>query len=57
MKEGTFENTYREIEEKKDCRFYNEYAHSEHKKPICSALKELYCRMEKCKFYKPCRKK
>lgn len=50
MKEGTFNNTYGEIEVKTDCRFYSNLSK---KKEDCNALKELYCRKEKCNFYKP----
>ena len=46
---GNVENTYRDIELKKDCKFYKDMGHG---KCMCSALKELYCRNEKCKFYK-----
>lgn len=46
---GNNNNTYEHIELKKDCRFYQDMGHGHCK---CSALKELYCKNEKCKFYK-----
>ena len=42
---------YGRIEVKKDCQMYNKtlYGNSE---GGCSGLNELYCKKEKCKFYK-----
>lgn len=46
---GNQNNTYTDIEIKKDCKFYKDMGHGTGK---CSALMELYCKNEKCKFYK-----
>ena len=42
-------DTYGKIEVKEDCEMYNTIG-------ACKGLKELYCKKEKCRFYKPCRK-
>lgn len=36
-----------QFEKKTDCKMYNKETNS------CNALKELYCKKEKCGFYKP----
>lgn len=43
-------NTYKEIEEKTDCLLHNGIKAG---KGCCKGLKELYCKKEICKFYKP----
>lgn len=40
-------NTTPSIAKKKDCFAYNS------DKDSCNALKQLYCKSEKCSFYKP----
>lgn len=39
------------IEIKTDCFAYNGSKIGDYR---CSALRELYCKKEKCSFYKPC---
>ena len=41
---------YPQYEARTDCLFYRAQGY---RKPDCAALKELYCRKEKCSFYKP----
>lgn len=43
------DNTYTEIEIKEDCKFYHDMGKGKCK---CSALNDMYCKHEKCKFYK-----
>ena len=42
-------NTYEEIEIKEDCKFYQDMGRGKSK---CTALNDMYCKHEKCKFYK-----
>lgn len=44
------ETEYGRIEVKKDCMMYRNTLYG--KGEDCSGLNELYCRKEKCKFYK-----
>ncbi len=42
--------TYGDIEVKKDCKLYDDTGIDKWK---CKGLNDLYCKREKCKFYKP----
>lgn len=43
-------STYGNIEVKKDCKLYNDI---DKKEGFCRGLNDLYCKRERCKFYKP----